>query len=158
MAVETSLRETFTEFMVEAEPRLRRTLVSLYGPEVGREATADALAYGWEHWSKVKEMDNSAGYLFRVGQSNAKKHRRREVPFPKEPRSSDGEHWAEPGLDHALTDLSDHQRTSVLLIHGFDWTYEEVSQLMGVTRSTVQRHTERGMAKLRKALEVQSVA
>ena len=158
MAVETSLRETFTEFMVEAEPRLRRTLVSLYGPEVGREATADALAYGWEHWSKVKEMDNSAGYHFRVGQSKAKKHRRREVPFPKEPGGSDGEHWAEPGLDHALTDLSDHQRTSVLLIHGFDWTYEEVSQLMGVTRSTVQRHTERGMAKLRKALEVQSVA
>ena len=158
MAVGTSLRETFTEFMVEAEPRLRRTLVSLYGPEVGRESTADALAYGWEHWSKVKEMDNAAGYLFRVGQSKAKKHRRPEVPLPKETGTPDREHWAEPGLDHALTDLSDHQRTSVLLIHGFGWTYEEVSQLMGVTRSTVQRHTERGMTKLRKALEVHSVA
>jgi RNA polymerase sigma-70 factor (ECF subfamily) len=158
MAVDTSLRETFTEFMADAEPRLRRTLVSLYGPEVGREATADALAYGWEHWAKVKGMDNPAGYLFRVGQTKAKKHRRPEVPFPREPGNPDGEHWTEPGLHTAMTGLSDHQRTTVLLIHGFDWTYEEVSQLMGVSRSTVQRHADRGMAKLRKALEVQSVA
>lgn len=158
MAVDTSLRKTFTEFMADTEPRLRRTLVSLYGPEVGREATADALAYGWEHWAKVKEMDNPAGYLFRVGQSKSKKHRRPEVPFPREPGNPGSEPWAEPGLHNAMTGLSDHQRTSVLLIHGFDWTYEEVSQFMGVSRSTVQRHTERGMAKLRKALEVQSVA
>lgn len=158
MVADTAAMETFTEFMAEAEPRLRRTLVSLYGPEVGREATADALTYGWEHWVKVKGMENPVGYLFRVGQSKAKRHRHREFPFPREPGNPDSEHWAEPGLDTALSRLSGPQRTAVLLIHGFEWTYEEVSQLLGVSRSTVQRHAERGMAKLRKALEVQSVA
>lgn len=158
MVADTTFRDSFTEFMAENEPRLRRTLISLYGPDVGREATADALAYGWEHWAKVKDMDNAAGYLFRVGQSKAKRHRHPEYPFPREPSNPDAEHWTEPGLPSALNRLSDHQRTAVLLIHGFDFTYEEVSQLLGVSRSTVQRHAERGMAKLRKALEVHSVA
>jgi DNA-directed RNA polymerase specialized sigma24 family protein len=35
------------------------------------------------------------------------------------------------------------------LIHGLEWTYREVAELLGVSKSTVQTQTERGMAKLR---------
>ena len=158
MPVETSTSQSFTVFVSDSEARLRRALVSLYGPEVGREATADALAYGWEHWTKVRDMANPAGYLYRVGQSRAKRYRTADQPFPGEPANPNSESWAEPRLDGALAGLSSKQRTSVLLIHGFGFTYDEVSRLMGVTRSTVQRQVERGMAKLRTALEVRSVA
>jgi hypothetical protein len=31
------------------------------------------LAYGFEHWGKVGPMANPAGYLYRVGQSEARR-------------------------------------------------------------------------------------
>ncbi|GAG77135.1 unnamed protein product, partial [marine sediment metagenome] len=57
----------------------------------------------------------------------------------------------------AFTGLSERQRTAVLLIEGYDWTFQEVADLMGLSRSSVQRHVERGMSKLRIALEVPNV-
>ena len=40
----------FEAFTREGEPKLRRALVAAYGFEHGRDATAKALAYAWEHW------------------------------------------------------------------------------------------------------------
>ena len=51
-------REVFTEFVRAVEPRLRIALMARYGPERGREATAEALAYAWEHWERVAEMNH----------------------------------------------------------------------------------------------------
>ena len=39
--------EQFKQFFVEAEPRLRRALVSRYGQQRGRDATAEALGWAW---------------------------------------------------------------------------------------------------------------
>ena len=39
--------DSFTEFVREAEPRLRHALCAAFGGEVGRESAAEALAYGW---------------------------------------------------------------------------------------------------------------
>jgi hypothetical protein len=33
----------------------------VYGQEQGRDATAEALAYAWEHRERVKSMANPAG-------------------------------------------------------------------------------------------------
>src|SRR5579863_421187 len=65
----------FTAFVVEHEPRLRRALVAAYGGSRGREATAEALAFAWEHWARLSEVDNIPGYLFRVGQSRTRGRR-----------------------------------------------------------------------------------
>ena len=46
--------DSFTEFVSEVEPRLRRALTAAFGSEVGREAAAEALVYGWEHWDRVR--------------------------------------------------------------------------------------------------------
>ena len=60
-----------------------------------------------------------------------------------------------PGpLPKALDGLSLKQRTAVVLVHCFAWTYDEVGEVLGVGKTTVQNHVERGMAKLRAALEV----
>ena len=67
----------FEAFVRSAEPRLRRALVAAYGFEDGRDAAAEALAYAWEHWERVRDMPNAAGYLFRVAQS---RRWRRRVP------------------------------------------------------------------------------
>jgi DNA-directed RNA polymerase specialized sigma24 family protein len=144
-------RTAFSEFFAEAEPRLRRALIAAYGPEAGREAAADALSYAWEHWERVHQMENGIGYLYRVGQSAARRYRRRparaDAPSPAEP-------WIEPGLDGALDRLSRRQRTVVVLRYGFDWTQAEVAEALGLSVASVQKHQDRGMAKLRSALEV----
>jgi DNA-directed RNA polymerase specialized sigma24 family protein len=152
----SSAEAEFTEFVGVVEPRLSFALAAAYGPEVGREATADALMYGWEHWERVSGMSNPAGYLYRVGQTKAKWHRRRSPVCP--PVVAGREPWVEPHLPKVLGDLSERQRVVVVLVHGFEWTQHEVAELLGVSRTTVQRHLERGMRKLRSGMEVPSDA
>lgn len=141
--------EGFTMFFTEAEPRLRRALVGVHGA-AGRDATAEALAYGWQHWERVRRMDNPIGYLYRVGRSRA---RTRKAPPAYPPPHDGGEHdWYEPGLPQALAGLSERERLAVVLIEGFGWTYRDVADLAGTSTSSIQSYRSRGLAKLRAAL------
>ena len=142
--------DSFTEFVQVVEPRLKRALVAAFGRDAGLDAAADALAHGWERWEQVREMDNPAGYLWGVGRNKARSQRRSRPVFPGVP--VDHEPWVEPGLPNAVAGLSESQRTAVLLIHGFEWTYTEVADLLGISISSVQKHAERGMAKLRRRM------
>ncbi len=49
-------------------------------------------------------------------------------------------------------------KSGIVLIHGYGWSYQEVSELLGVSRSTVQQHLERGMRHLREDLGVDVVS
>lgn len=146
---------TFDSFARAVGPRLRAGLVAAYGPETGQDAAASALAYGWEHWARVSEMDNAAGYLFRVGQTQARRSFRKQgflpVPAPEELPSF------EPGLLPALEALTESQRTAVVLVHGFGWSQVEVAELLDVSTSTLRTHLSRGLQKLQDDLEVDHV-
>ena len=147
-----TLADSFTEFVGKVEPRLRHALCAAFGGDQGREATAEALAYGWEHWSLVREMDNPAGYLWGVGRNHARRMQPRNVVFPDAP--VDTMPWVEPSLAPALARLSERQRLAVMLVHGLDWTYGEAAELLGVSKGTVQTQAKRGMARLRKYVGV----
>jgi DNA-directed RNA polymerase specialized sigma24 family protein len=60
----------------------------------------------------------------------------------------------EPKLGAALVELSESQRAAVVLVHGFGWTLREVAELRGVQVTSVQTLLERGLRRLRAALEV----
>jgi RNA polymerase sigma-70 factor (ECF subfamily) len=150
--VQSDLVAEFTVFVKDTEPRLSYALAAAYGVEVGRESTADALAYAWENWGKVRGMENPSGYLYRVGQSSARRYRKPRLLFPTISPSELPE--VEPALPAALTALSPAQRTAVVLVHVLEWSEREAAGLLGVDRSTIRRHCERGLAKLRAALEV----
>jgi RNA polymerase sigma factor (sigma-70 family) len=45
--------------------------------------------------------------------------------------------------------LPERQRVAVFLAHGLGWTHAEVAELLGVKTATVQKHVERGLARLR---------
>ena len=132
--------------------RVRRALVAAYGADVGSEAAADAMAYAWEHWEKVQAMDNPAGHLYRVGQSAARKYRRRRpVGLPTVPA---GDEWADvrPELPGALTRLSQRQRAAVLLVHAHGDTLSDAAATLGMSVSTLRNHLARGMKHLRALL------
>jgi DNA-directed RNA polymerase specialized sigma24 family protein len=142
----------FTRFVKETEPRLSYALAAAYGMETGAEATADALGWAWEHWDRVKTMTNPAGYLYRVGQSNARRYMRPRVLFPQVAPMD--EQTVVPELPGALDELSKNQRVAVVMIHGFGYTEREVADLVGISRWSVRTHAERGLSKLRSTLGV----
>jgi len=142
--------DSFTSFAKEFEPKLRHSLIPLVGADAATDATAEALAYGWEHWDRLRVMDNPAGYLYRVARTKARKVTRRRPLFL--PESAYHLPHVEPGLPNALAALSDKQRTVVWLVHGLDWQRREVAELLGVSEDTVRTHLSRGMGKLQRAL------
>lgn len=153
MTTDETLTGSFTEFVTDLEPRLRKALCVAMGRDAGQEATAEALAYGWEHWGRVQKMDNPSGYLYRVGR-NRVRHRRRKRPLL--PPLPEGKlPWIEPKLPQALGRLTEQQRVSVMLVYGFGWTFTEVGQYLDVAKSTVQTHLERGMRRLRRELGIE---
>ncbi len=146
-----SKKESFTVFARQVEPRLRHALTAVFGQEKARDATAEALAYGWEHWDRIRTMENPAGYLYRVGR-HAHKLRRPRPEFLPVPNP--GIPDVEPGLPNALARLSERQRTAVVLCYGLGWTRQEVADLQGVSINSVGAHLSRGLAKLRSYLGV----
>lgn len=141
---------SFEEFFESTEPQLRRALIAAHGLERGREATAAALAWAWEHRDKLAGLKRPLGYLYRVGQSRSRARKRRVLHArPEWP-----EPWFEPELASALGALTERQRVTVVLVHGYSWTLGEVADLLGIKITTVQNHLERGLARLRSLLEV----
>lgn len=66
--------QEFEAFVSEVEPRLSRALVAVYGFERGRDATAEALGWAWEHRDQLGKLDSPVAYLFaseQVGPSAA---------------------------------------------------------------------------------------
>jgi RNA polymerase sigma factor (sigma-70 family) len=147
-------RDGFEQFVQTHEARLRTALVLAYGPEAGREAAAEALAWAWEHWDRVAMIDNPVPYLYRVGQSRTRRIRRPTPTSRFRTEVNDDAPWVEPALGRALNDLTAQQRTCTLLVHCFGWTLAEVADLLDVSKSSVQTHLERGLARLRNDLAV----
>lgn len=148
--------DEFREFVAEVEPRLRQALLPVCGSSRTHDAVQEALIYGWEHWERVRGMDNPAGYLFRVARSRVRWARHRRVKFA--PAEMQRLPDVEPALPSALARLTERQRVAVFLIVGCEWTYEETGELMDVSVSTVRNHLRRGLDRLRTMLAVPSDA
>jgi DNA-directed RNA polymerase specialized sigma24 family protein len=146
---ETTDSVTFETFARDARPRLERALLAVRGTDLTSDAVAEALAYGWEHWPRVRTMENPVGYLYRVGVSRTRARRHPDLPRPE----SIGLPEIEPSLIPALCALPEKQRAAVWLVHACGWTHAEAAEAMAVDRSTVGTHVQRGLAALRSALD-----
>jgi DNA-directed RNA polymerase specialized sigma24 family protein len=150
-------RSDFELFVADVEPRVRRALVAGLGAAVGREAAADALAWAWQNWERVREIENPVGYLYRVGRTLAVRAEARDVPVAEPaPGATSPDDSFEPGLAPALARLSEVQRCAVVLVAGFGYTLRDAAEVLGVTASTVHRDCERALARLRSELEVEN--
>jgi RNA polymerase sigma-70 factor (ECF subfamily) len=152
-AAHATADQAFSEFVESHGERLRRVLVAGYGVEVGNDVCADALAYAWEHWERVRNLDNPIGYLYRVAQSSTRRHRRwsRRVALPIEPPPNIEAH--DPELSSALSGLTQRQRQCVVLVHVYDWTYQQTADALNLPLTSVRNHVHRGLAALRRELE-----
>jgi DNA-directed RNA polymerase specialized sigma24 family protein len=147
-----SSRVRYESFVECNGNRIRAALVAAYGADVGADAAAEALAYGFEHWAELDGMSNPAGYLYRVGQTEARRHLRPAPMLPRAPAA--GMPHFEPALAPALEALTEAQRSIVIMVHALGWTLTDTAEILGLDVSTVRTHIARAMKKLRKALEV----
>jgi RNA polymerase sigma-70 factor (ECF subfamily) len=152
----------FERFVASHELRLRVALVAAYGPCDGRAATVDALSWAWEHWDRLRGMDNPVGYLYRVGQSASRRYAVRAIPIdgrPVEAPDPAGDELAgvSPELAAAVGALPTQQRVVLMLVHAFGWTQRDVAQLLEINPSTVREHLDRALTRLSHDLEVRDV-
>ncbi len=147
----TDAAEGFDAFVTRVEPSLRRALVGYLPIDDVPDALAEAFSWAWQHWDRTRELENAAGFLFRVAQS--KSRRRRQGFMPAGP--GDTEPSVEPGLPAAFSALSPRQRETVWLVHGCGWSQGETGEALGVSASAVATHLERGLARLRRELGVE---
>jgi DNA-directed RNA polymerase specialized sigma24 family protein len=142
--------EDFEAFVARRGPDLRRALTARYGVEVGADVMADVLALAWERWAVVAVMTNPAGYLFRAGQSAARRYRHRPMQLMVVPVQEPPEF--DPRLPRLLERLPDRQRVTVVLVCVYDWTYPKTAEVLGISESAVRTHVRRGLAVLRSEL------
>jgi DNA-directed RNA polymerase specialized sigma24 family protein len=150
----------YDQFVRGDARRVRRALIAYYGSEVGNEAADDAMALAWERWADIGSMTNSAGYVFRIGQSKAQRHirwRNRRAYFPvPDVRVAAADVPSAVDLLNALARLRPDQRTAVTLVKSFGYTHLEVAELLGVSASAVNNLVHRAVVRLRTILEVSS--
>jgi RNA polymerase sigma factor (sigma-70 family) len=150
-------RAEYDRVVVPVTERVRRALVAQYGVEIGTDVAAEVARWSWEHLDRLASIDNLAGYLFRVGQSAVRRHRRWQRMASRFPQGGSWVAAIEPDLDDdvidALKRLSSRQRVAVLLVHGYGFSYRDVADLLGVSDAAVTNHVHRGLTKLRQLLE-----
>ena len=144
----------FEAFVEGVEENLRVALIAVFGPEDGRDAAAAALAFAFEEWDRVSQMENPAGYLYRVGRSSQRRRKEPKwLPVPIETIPD-----VEPGLPKAMSSLSEKQRLAVVLVHAYGLDRREVAELAGLSVSALDTHLARGLSKLRRSLGAESHA
>jgi DNA-directed RNA polymerase specialized sigma24 family protein len=147
--------KTLSSFVDENETRLRNALTARFGSDVGREAAAESLAHGWEHWDRLHSMDDPIAYLYAVGKDRRRRtSKSRHVVLPTVPVERAPP--LEPGLPQAVADLPDRHRVVVLLLHGYDWTHSEIAEVLDISRSSVKRHGDRAIETLERNRGVNS--
>jgi DNA-directed RNA polymerase specialized sigma24 family protein len=150
--VEQAVDTGFEAFVARVERPLRHILVARLGVERGREATAEALAWAYEHWQEAQGLDAPVGYLARVGTSRTRPRKRRLLPVAGTPPK----HEPEPKLLGVLRALPERQRVAVVLVHGYQWSVVEVGAELGISSSAVKTHLRRGLARIRNEMGVEA--
>lgn len=144
-------RESFAEFFGTSEATIRRALISRFGPELGREATAEAFTVAWRNWKNISTVSNPSGYVYRTGERWAMRQRAPRATIATAESVEDT--YADPQLAAALARLSPRQQQAVVLVQAFGMTHQEAADLLGCARSSIQNHVERGLRRLRESLE-----
>ncbi len=141
------------EFIASSRVALERALVARYGVADGLDAAAQAVEYAYAHWSRISLMGNPSGYLFRVGQSHARRwlrSSRRLTALVADPVTTDRP--IDIDLQRALLRLPWQQRVSIVLVHAHGHSYAEAARIMDLPVTTITNHVNRGLHRLRHSL------
>lgn len=150
----------FEEFFEAERGRLFGAVYLMTGsvPEA-EEIVQDAFLAVWERWDRVRAMERSTGYLYRVAMNRFRSRRRhlacaarRHVPF----LATEDPYEAVDARDEvvrAIRDLTPHQRAAIVLTELLERSSREAAELLGVRPSTIRNLAAQARASLRRAME-----
>jgi len=142
-------------YAAEWQGVFRPLAVILRDVDLAHEATDEAMTRAYQHWSRVRCMDNPSGWVYRVALNWSRTQlRRRAIAARLLPHETldPGEPVVEPGLVGAVAQLPMRQREVVVLRYVLDWSEVEIAAALGIPRGTVKSRLHRALARLREEM------
>lgn len=156
-AVDADLTVDFATFYADARAGVRRALsLTLGDDDLATDATDEAFARAYLHWSSVSRMVNPGGWVYRVGLNWARsflsRRRRGGTRRIYDPVSVEQPTTVEPAVRAALGALGVPQRSVVVCRVLFGWTEAETAAALGIRVGTVKSRLHRALAELQSRL------
>jgi len=147
--------EAFADFYRADYTNVARALSYTLGDvDLGREATDEAMARAYARWSKIRDYESPAGWVYRVGLNWAYSTRRRvlrSLPFLEHPNATEPP-ISDPAIADALRRLDVKLRSVVVCRLLLDWSVEETAGALRIKPGTVKSRLHRGLASLERSL------
>ena len=149
----------FDGFYRLQRPALYRALaLALSDADLAAEAVDEGMVRAYQRWRRIRDYDNPAGWVYRVGLNWGISHARRgrrSVPVAtvRDDSVVAAVDPPDPDLVAAIAALPPQQRAVVVARFHLDWSIEQIATALNVPAGTVKSRLHRGLATLRSAME-----
>ena len=148
--------EDFEDWYRELRPPMQVALATWCGDApLASDALDEAFVRALERWSRVRDLDSPAGWVWRTATNQVRRLTRRRAHEQRLLASvSAGAHRAvestgdDLDLRRAIASLSDRQRAAVVLYYLADLSVRDVAAAMGVATGTVDATLHHARARL----------
>lgn len=127
------------------------------------DAVDEAMARAYQHWTRVGDHDDPAGWVYRVAVNWARSAWRRArhlavgaVGSAADPAAPELQEPPDPALWAAVAALPAGQRDALVLRFVLDWPHERIASALHITPGTARSRVTRGLQRLRADLEVRT--
>jgi RNA polymerase sigma-70 factor (sigma-E family) len=144
-------------------PLLRAAVVLLGDAGAAEEVVQDAFLAVHEHWPRIRDKHDPAGYLYRsvVNGARSRLRRRSVAERVRRQRRADVASAEDaalaamiPGpLMTAIRQLPRREREAVLVRHYLDLSEQQAADVLGVRPGSIKGYASRGLATLRRVLD-----
>ena len=155
--IEMATRWTFEEFWRTERTSLARALALTLGDaQLAGEATDEAMARAFQHWSRVSTLDSPTGWAYRVGlnwsRSILRRMRRQPPHWLAQPNTQHDAAPLDPSVTAALRELPPGQRAVVVCRLLLNQSEQQTAALLRIRPGTVKSRLSRAIAQLSHSL------
>jgi RNA polymerase sigma-70 factor (ECF subfamily) len=122
---------------------------------VGEELAQETLARAWSQWTKVRDLEDPSGWLYRVGMNLANSYFRRKRAERRAqhrslmPTEANEDATAILAIRDAVASLARRKRSVVVLRYYLGLPFAEIARVMDAPESTVKSLARRALEDLR---------
>lgn len=148
---------SFEDFYRIHRTQVARALaLTLRDNDLAADATDEAMARAYQRWTRVRALDNPAGWVYRVGLNwSLSRVRRLTRPAPRWVSGADVSpppSIQDPAIDRALDELSVDQRSVVVCRLLLGYSEAQTAELLHIKPGTVKSRLHRALDRLQPLL------
>ena len=155
-------RQAFQELVRRRQSWLRNFLRRQAGdPDIADDLAQQTFLLAWRDISKLRSASKFAPWLRQIALNTWRQYlRQNKLPTVNEEVDVAGDDGQRPAmamdLDAALQQLSEHERSCIVLSYHEGMSHSEISDTLGMPLGTVKSHIRRGTEVLRSILDQES--